>query len=320
MSPSNDLARACRHTPGGILHSARVLSHAERRGEKANLRKRDACGYGPCGRGLCPPRGGGRTWGTEAPPTAEPRERTRGCWTRERPKIRPHAERRGEKDKATERRGEKANLRKRDACGYGPCGRGLCPPRGGGRTWGTEAPPTAEPRERTRGCWTREGLCRAAGGRRLSILAQLCEGGSEQVWVDGREWAILAAPAILAHPRDEQVCERECPESVRPWGIEGYGVASLAPQPPRHASQWRPREGRQTLMSPHSGTSFQVAAPHERREHLNGFGEGAFWTEAPRPPPLRARIACNSGPDPGVRGGVGRNCGRRRELRRSEIG
>jgi len=205
--------------------------------------------------GALPPARRRQDAGHGGPAHSRPRERTRDCWTRERPAHRPHAERRGEHDlrlllsslrsawgrgswplcglfvfgeEWTRDSGTSRGLRTRGRLGLQACGRGLCPPRGGDRT--------------------REGLCRWAGGRRLPMLYQPCEGESDTAWVDGREWAILAVPAILVHLRDEQACEREWPEGVRRWGIEGYGVAlagaaTPVPRSPTAAAAGSPDPG-----------------------------------------------------------------------------
>jgi len=155
-------------------------------------------------------------------------------WTQERPDHRPHAERRGEKEKVTEHRGEKENLRKWDACGCSPSSPRsppfflvptLCSFLSSQRSaWGRASwplrglfvseknlPRVANPREVGVGRLglDAEGLCRAAGGRRLPMLYQPCEEEGDTAWVDGREWAILAVPAMLAHLRDEPACGGE---------------------------------------------------------------------------------------------------------------
>jgi len=133
--------------------------------------------------------------------------------------------------------------------------------------------------------WTRDGLCRAAGGRSLPMLYQPCEEESDTAWVDGREWAILAAPAILAHRRDEQACEQEWPEDVRHWGIYGYGADSPAPPPAfRAGSELHDAPRFWIEPSVAGGTSLpSVRIPR-----------GA---ETPRPePPAAARVRRSPGP------------------------
>jgi len=86
---------------------------------------------------------------------------------------------------------------------------------------------------------------------RYAHTCSTLRGGNEQVWVDGREWAILAAPAILAHFWDEQVCEREWPESVRHWGIDGYGVFIAGVAAPAPRSQKAAASGSPDRDEPH---------------------------------------------------------------------